>query len=249
MDAASAIECFGSALIRLGTLWRVFLLAFAAQLAMPLSVPAQSPPVQSAGSPSIFDFVGIMFNLDPSLLQAIASVESGGHAKAVSPKGASGLMQLMPDTARRFGVKDPFNPVESVLGAARFLAYLHEHAGIEDLPQLLAAYNAGEGAVWRYGGLPPYPETREYVRRVLLTYLLGNGPERLQGGCSMNSHWLRRPRFVPRIEQPIIRPTPISRWTAAEKPKTEADVFAQLEQIRSGRSRAMEHQKSLNQTP
>jgi hypothetical protein len=225
------------------------LLAFAGQLAIAVSLPAQSLPVPLTQPPSIFEIVGIAFNLDPSLLQAIASVESGGHATAVSPKGASGLMQLMPDTARRFGVSDPFNPVESVLGAARFLAYLHEYAGIDDLPQLLAAYNAGEGAVSRYRGLPPYPETREYVRRVLLTYLLGNGPERLQGGGSMNSCWLKRSRFVPRIEQPIIRPTPIARWAAAEKPKTEADVFAQLEQIRSGRSRAMEHQKSLNQTP
>src|SRR5437763_12681595 len=87
-------------------------------------------------------------------------------------------MEWVPETARRFGVEHPFDARESILGAARFLSYLREGANIADLPQLLAAYNAGEGAVEHYGGIPPYPETREYVRQVLWAYFLGVSPRR-----------------------------------------------------------------------
>jgi hypothetical protein len=124
--------------------------------------------------------VGDMYGIDPDLLMAIAMVESNGRAHAVSPKGAQGLMQLMPETAARFDVADPFDPVENLLGAARFLNYLRQwqqtDPELQHLPELLAAYNAGPGAVRKYGGIPPYPETREYVRRVLWAYLLGVEP-------------------------------------------------------------------------
>ena len=119
-----------------------------------------------------------MYGIDPALLEAIARVESGGNPSAVSPKGAQGLMQLMPDTAERFGVLDAMDPVENALGAARFIAYLRaRESSMPDetrrhLPELLAAYNAGEGAVDKYGGVPPYAETRGYVRTVLIDYLL-----------------------------------------------------------------------------
>jgi len=88
----------------------------------------------------------------------------------------------MPDTATRFGVLDPMDPVENALGAARFIAYLRaRESSMPDetrrhLPELLAAYNAGEGAVDRYGGIPPYAETRGYVRAVLIDYLLDGDP-------------------------------------------------------------------------
>ena len=124
--------------------------------------------------------VGDMYGLDPDLLMAIAKVESNGRASAVSPKGAQGLMQLMPGTAARFDVADPFDPVDNLLGAARFLNYLRQwqqaDPELRHLPELLAAYNAGPGAVAKYGGVPPYPETREYVRKVLWAYLLGVEP-------------------------------------------------------------------------
>lgn len=99
----------------------------------------------------------------PDLLRAIAKIESGGDARARSAAGALGLMQLMPETELRFRVTDPFDPVENVLGAARFIEYLQQSHDVDgrtfDLPELLAAYNAGEGAVDRYGGIPPYTET------------------------------------------------------------------------------------------
>jgi len=131
---------------------------------------------------ALFRAVGAMYGIDPALLEAIARAESGGNPSAVSPKGACGLMQLMPDTAARFGVLDPMDPVENALGAARFIAYLRarEPSMPEEtrhhLPEILAAYNAGEGAVDKYGGIPPYSETQGYVRAVLIDYLLDGDP-------------------------------------------------------------------------
>jgi soluble lytic murein transglycosylase-like protein len=104
--------------------------------------------------------------LDPLLLEALVEVESGRNAEAVSPKGARGLGQLMPATARRFDVSDVHDPEDNLDGAARYLAWLIDrYQG--DLTLALAAYNAGEGAVDRHLGVPPYPETRAYVRKVL----------------------------------------------------------------------------------
>jgi len=105
--------------------------------------------------------------LDRALLAAMVEVESGFQPKAVSPKGARGLMQLMPATAKRFGVKDPFDPVQCLDGGAQYLHWLLQRfEGRTDLA--LAAYNAGEGAVDRHGGrIPPYGETLRYVNGVL----------------------------------------------------------------------------------
>jgi soluble lytic murein transglycosylase-like protein len=125
---------------------------------------------------ALFRAVGAMYGLDPALLAAIATVESNNNELAVSPKGAIGLMQLMPGTAMQFSVADPFDPVDSALGAARFLDYLRRDKACRELPQLIAAYNAGAGAVEHYQGIPPYSETLAYVRRVLWLYLLDTVP-------------------------------------------------------------------------
>lgn len=104
--------------------------------------------------------------LDPVLLTAIAAVESGFDPQAVSHKGAEGLLQLMPETARRFGVVNSFDPGQNVEGAARYFQWLlTRFSGDEQLA--LAGYNAGEGAVDRYQGIPPFPETKSYVVQVL----------------------------------------------------------------------------------
>ena len=128
---------------------------------------------------SILDGVAMTHSIDPSLLWAIARVESGECSDAVSPKGAAGLMQLMPETANEYGVDDRFDPVQNALGAARFIDYLRRDRrnGNLSLPEILAAYNAGERAVQRAGGIPHYRETEEYVRRVLWLYLIGHLPE------------------------------------------------------------------------
>ena len=130
---------------------------------------------------ALFNVVGAMYGLDPELLAAVAEVESGGRSNAVSRKGAIGLMQLMPATAARYRVNDPRDPIDNTLGAARYLAHLKDATAptsdaTPDLARILAAYNAGEGAVSRYDGIPPYAETREYVARVLWMYLLGVAP-------------------------------------------------------------------------
>jgi soluble lytic murein transglycosylase-like protein len=145
-------------------------------------VPAQAqnrPPGNAAvDHQAAYRFTAAMLGLDPNLLEAIASVESGGDASAVSPKGAKGVMQLMPGTARRFGVRDPFNPVQNIFGAGLFLSWLKwwqlgRPQSPADLVDVLAAYNAGPSAVQKYGGVPPYPETEGYVRKVLILYLFG----------------------------------------------------------------------------
>ena len=107
--------------------------------------------------------------LDPALVGAVVCAESGGNPRAVSPKGAQGLMQLMPATARRLGVANAFDVKINLDGGARYLRFLLERYG-GDLPKSLAAYNAGENAVDANGGIPPYPETQAYVRRIMESY-------------------------------------------------------------------------------
>ncbi|RDK02221.1 lytic transglycosylase [Paraburkholderia lacunae] len=108
-------------------------------------------------------------NVDSALLMAVIDVESGGDPQAVSPKGATGLMQLMPGTGARHGASDLFDPLQNVNAGARYLKQLMRQFG--DLQAALAAYNAGEGAVQKHGGqIPPYRETVNYVPKVIDRY-------------------------------------------------------------------------------
>ena len=119
--------------------------------------------------------------LDARLVRSVILVESNFNPRAVSRKGARGLMQLMPQTAKRYGVKDVHDAGENIRGGVAYLADLMV-AFRGDLPLVLAAYNAGEGAVQKYSGVPPYPETREYVRRAMLVYGVGGSGPLLGGG-------------------------------------------------------------------
>jgi soluble lytic murein transglycosylase-like protein len=103
--------------------------------------------------------------LPAELIRSVIQAESNYNPFAISPKGALGMMQLIPETARRFGVSDAFDPVENIQGGAKYLKYLLDlYHG--DYRLALAAYNAGEGAVAKHGGVPPYTETRKYVENV-----------------------------------------------------------------------------------
>jgi cell wall-associated NlpC family hydrolase len=132
------------------------------------TAPAASPV--STGSTlaavpyaNLFTSAGNRYGVDPSLLAAVANQESSFNPAAVSSSGAQGLMQFTPATAQGLGV-NPFDPTSSVNGAAKYLSQLTKQFGSTDLA--LAAYNAGPGAVSKYGGIPPYPETQNYVRAV-----------------------------------------------------------------------------------
>ncbi len=108
--------------------------------------------------------------IPPALINAIIEVESSFNPRAVSPRGAMGLMQLMPDVAASLGVEDPFEPEENIRGGVALLRrLLDKYEG--DYTRALAAYNAGEGAVDRSGGIPDFPETRNYVNRVMRAYM------------------------------------------------------------------------------
>lgn len=109
------------------------------------------------------------FEMDPALIRAVMQTESAFHPYAVSRAGAEGLMQLMPALADEMGVSDSFDPRENIMGGTRYLKRLldHHHG---DLDLALASYNAGPGNVERYGGVPPFRETRRYVRTVKALY-------------------------------------------------------------------------------
>ncbi|NNF84518.1 MAG: lytic transglycosylase domain-containing protein [Deltaproteobacteria bacterium] len=108
-------------------------------------------------------------NLSPALVKAIIRAESNGERFAVSSKGAQGMMQLMPFTARRMNVSDPFDPIENIEGGVKYIKELLGTFG-GNLVHAVAAYNAGPNAVKKYGGVPPYKETRLYVKRVMNYY-------------------------------------------------------------------------------
>jgi soluble lytic murein transglycosylase-like protein len=153
--------------------------AFAAQLATASAAPAASAPVATAavtpagpselpgGTPFGAEITGAAkrHGLDPALLAGLVKQESGFNPGAVSPAGARGLTQLMPATAAGLGVTDPTDPAQALEGGAKYLREQLDRFG-GDVARALAAYNAGPGAVQRFGGVPPYAETQNYVRAV-----------------------------------------------------------------------------------
>jgi soluble lytic murein transglycosylase-like protein len=122
------------------------------------ALPAPTPYAELIASMSA------AHGVDPNLVRALIQVESGYRARALSPKGAMGLMQLMPSTAREYKVRNPYDPKANIAAGVKHLKGLIDRWGVE---LALAAYNAGEGAVRKFNGVPPYRETRNYVSRIL----------------------------------------------------------------------------------
>lgn len=138
------------------------------------------------------------FGLDPALVMAVVAVESNFDPAAVSPKQAQGLMQLIPETAARFDVRDPFDPVDNIIGGMRYLGWLLSYFR-GDVTLALAGYNAGEGAVDRHKGVPPYAETQAYVQRIARLYAPQRHP------------------FDPTVSGPS---PAVARTASAERPRT-----------------------------
>jgi soluble lytic murein transglycosylase-like protein len=127
--------------------------------------PDRSAWLLSSTYAEIIDRAAAEHGVNPRLVRAVIAVESAYRANAISRKGAKGLMQLMPETAQRYAVRNPFDPESNIVAGIQHLRALLDRYDV--VPLALAAYNAGEAAVERFGGIPPYPETQDYVRRVL----------------------------------------------------------------------------------
>ena len=178
------MECFGPR--------RLILLAVSVAVMTATSAGAESRP-SSGGDHRAYSReiaeASARYEVPERLIRAVIRVESGFDHRAVSPKGARGLMQLMPQTAAILGVRDSFDPRQNIHGGTRHLRAMMERFRYD--PRLaVAAYNAGEKAVVDYGGVPPYPETQEYVIRVLRLYgaqgewddLQASSVQRIAGG-------------------------------------------------------------------
>lgn len=143
----------------------------ATQAAFGVPISQQTSATGPARFRPLFEQAGAAHGVDPGLLAAVAKNESGFNVGAVSPAGAQGIMQFMPATATQMGV-DPFDPASAIDGAARYLRQLQDQFGSVELA--LAAYNAGPGNVSKYGGVPPFTETQNYVTKVMNTWRSGS---------------------------------------------------------------------------
>jgi soluble lytic murein transglycosylase-like protein len=129
-------------------------------------IPAGSPPPHIE---KLINQISVQHGVDPDLVKAVAKVESNYNPFAVSYKGAQGLMQLIPGTAKRFGVKNVYDPKQNIEGGVKYLKFLSDMFP-DNLVSILAAYNAGENAVLKHGGIPPIAETQSYVRKITRLY-------------------------------------------------------------------------------
>jgi soluble lytic murein transglycosylase-like protein len=168
----------------------------------PSHAPAGSLDGFSTGDAQVDSMIvesGRRHGVDPVLIYAIMHRESAFKKRALSHKGASGLMQLMPATARRFGVRNIWDPRENINAGARYMRFLLDTFG-GDVRLALAGYNAGEGAVMKYGyRVPPYSETQEYVRRITQRYALMRDPETARRAPSISRAQVAR---ISATEQP-----------------------------------------------
>lgn len=169
--------------------------------------PGVLPPaarLTAANMSELIDAFAAEYELDPALIRAVIQVESNFNRKAVSPKGAQGLMQLMPATIWRLSVRDAYDPHENIGAGVRYLRQLLDRFH-GDLTLALAAYNAGENAVLRYKGVPPYQETRDYVAKVLSLYRRGQRERSTNGVIKAVAQVAAEQSPAPAPPQPIYK--------------------------------------------
>jgi len=149
---------------------------------------------------AMIDRASMTYGVDPVLIRAVIQVESNFDARCISNKGARGLMQLMPETAKRYGVRAVFDPEDNIRGGVRYLGDLLTMFH-NDLPRALAAYNAGENAVLKYAGIPPYSETTTYVKRALTVYY--GAPYGQATSFAGSSHAKLKGGFMAKVVDPL----------------------------------------------
>ena len=143
---------------------------------LPGRIPDKSPPIKDEDWRSRITDLAEKYGMDEKLVRAVIRMESGGKTDALSCKGAMGIMQLMPGTAKMLGVEDPYDPVQNLEGGIKYLSQLSDKYD-GDLEKTLAAYNAGPGRVDSYGGIPPFAETQHYVKTILALYKKKTGSD------------------------------------------------------------------------
>ncbi len=172
--------------------------------------PASAKRFSTMGIDQAVEQIAAEQSLPAELIHSVIKVESNYNPNAVSPAGAQGLMQLIPSTARRFGVANVFNPVENIQGGAKYLKYLMDlYNG--DTALALAAYNAGEGAVAKYGNVPPYRETQNYLQSVAVQLKKANQAAKPKNEASKPAE--AAPSGEKHIEQ-IVQPDGTVRYVA-----------------------------------
>lgn len=160
--------------------------------ARPVKSGAPSIPAAPASIPEIVNSASATYHLDPDLVNSVIHAESGFNSRAISPKGARGLMQLMPSTAGQLGVANAFDPKANVGGGTQYLRQLLEQYNF-DLVKALAAYNAGPQRVDKYRGVPPYRETQAYVARIVREYNKRKDAEEKQATRKSGNHAPQQP--------------------------------------------------------
>jgi soluble lytic murein transglycosylase-like protein len=167
-----------------------------------------APPLAQPTPQRLDDVVSLISNrhhLDPDLVNSVIRAESGFHTRALSPKGAQGLMQLMPQTASQLGVSNPFEPNANVEGGTRYLRELLERYNF-DLIKALAAYNAGPQRVAQYHGVPPYYETRTYVARIVRDFNRKKLAQQKAAAAQTAARKKSRPHSPSQVKQAAVEP-------------------------------------------
>ena len=179
-------------------------------VAEPILTP---PPAATEDLRDMIDRIAVEQGVETNLVHSVISAESNYNPAAVSPKGAQGIMQLVPSTARRFGVSNSFDPAENILGGVRYLRFLLGYYQ-GDYAKTIAAYNAGEGNVDKYNGIPPFAETRNYVYKVARN--LKSARQTESAGSAIVRPATARPA--------IVSPAPVSLPTSETSRQIEAST-------------------------
>ena len=175
-----------------------------------VEAPEASPPLKADGIPGLVEAASDRHQVDADLINSVIRAESSFDPRARSPKGAQGLMQLMPATAATLGVKDAYEPRDNIEGGTRYLRQLLEQYN-GDAVKALAAYNAGPGRVEQYQGVPPYRETRSYVRRVIVDFNRKKLAQQKAAASAARNSTRKQPRKSPAKSTSSIAETPSPR--------------------------------------